>query len=133
MSVELVSRVLHHSRAKGHSKVVLIGLAWHTDDQSKGCWPTRELLAIYANISPRQVTRCILELQDLGEIQVVKNGAWMRGSASMNNLYQIRIVCPDWCDGTLNHRHLDMEPLDNVVHPPRHICPPPLDNIVHTP
>ena len=110
MSVELVSRVLCHSTAKSHSKVILLALAWHTDDQTKGCWPPREMLAEYANVSPRQVSRSILELQELGEIEVFKNGAWMRGSRSLSNLYRIKLQCPEWCDGTLNHNPLGIKP-----------------------
>ena len=106
MSVELVSRVLHHSHAQSHSKVILMAIAWHTEDQSKGCWPPREVLANYANVSVRTLSRSLIELQELGELEVVQNGAWMRGSVTMHNLYRIKMACPDECDGTLNHKFL---------------------------
>lgn len=71
MSVESIARVLNHSRAKGTTKLVLIGIANHDGDG--GSWPSVATLARYANTSERSVQRAIEELVDLGEVVVHRN------------------------------------------------------------
>jgi hypothetical protein len=70
-----------------------------------GCWPSQQTLAKYANISDRQVRRCINELVELGELFVIKNGTSRHRSAAAPNLYIVQLDCPEDCDGTLSHRN----------------------------
>jgi hypothetical protein len=108
MSIEVLSIVLHHSRAQSSAKLILTALAWHHgEDRMTGCWPAQETLAKYANITSRQVRRCINELVDLGELYVIKNGASRSRSAAAPNLYIVQVDCPPNCDGTLSHRITD--------------------------
>ena len=103
-SVEMTA-VLHHSRSVGTARVVLMGIAYHMGkDGLNGCWPSQGTLAEYANVSVRQVKRAIQSLIDLGELEVDVRGSWRKGSINQTNVYYIPELCPDWCDGTLNHR-----------------------------
>jgi hypothetical protein len=103
-SIEMTA-VLHHSTATGTSKLVLMGIAYHMGkDGLNGCWPSQGTLAEYANVSVRQVQRSIQHLVELGELEVEVRGSWTKGSLAQTNVYFIPELCPDWCDGTLNHR-----------------------------
>jgi len=63
MSLEAMSAVLHHSKAAGTTKLVLMGIAWHLgDDPEDGAWPSQETLARYSNTSTRQVRRPLADL-----------------------------------------------------------------------
>jgi hypothetical protein len=104
MSVEALSLVLHHSRAKGTAKLVAIGIANHAGDG--GAWPTLATLARYANVSPRNVRQGIARLVALGEIRVdVQNGGTHdQPDHRRPNRYTILLACPAWCDHTSQHR-----------------------------
>jgi hypothetical protein len=105
MSIEVVSIVLHHSKAQASAKLILTALAWHHgDDRMAGCWPSQETLAKYANITSRQVRRCINELVEIGELYVIKNGASRHRSVAAPNLYIVQVDCPAECDKTFSHR-----------------------------
>ena len=105
MSTVEMTAVLHHSRSVGTTRVVLMGIAYHMGkDGLNGCWPSQGLLAEYANVSVRQVQRALQNLVDLGEIEVEIHGAWAKGSAAQTNVYYLTELCPDFCDGTLNHK-----------------------------
>lgn len=71
MSVEKISLVLNHSKARGTQKLVLIGIANHHGDE--GAWPSVATLARYANLSERRVQQTIRELESMGEIRIEKN------------------------------------------------------------
>ena len=66
-----MSRVLNQSRARGTTKLVLLGIANHDGDG--GSWPTIATLARYANTSPRAVQRAINQLVLMGELKVEQN------------------------------------------------------------
>ena len=105
MSTIEMTAVLHHSRSTGTARVVLMGIAYHMGkDGLNGCWPSQGLLAEYANVSVRQVQRSLDHLVSIGELEVHVHGAWMKGSAAQTNVYYLPNLCPDWCDGTLNHK-----------------------------
>ena len=107
MSAEALSAVLHHSKAVGSTKVVLMGIAWHTSDNPElGCFPSQKTLAEYANVSPRQVMRAIMELESLGEIEVIRHGGITGSGNQTTNMYYMRLDCPEGCDGTLWHRYM---------------------------
>lgn len=105
MSMSDVAAALNHSKAKGTTKLVLIALAWHmSDDYDQGCWPSQETLATYSNTSPRQVRRALVELHEMGEIEMLHHGGAGFNYERRSNRYWVRIQCPEDCDGTLQHR-----------------------------
>ena len=80
MSAEAIAAVLHHSEARGTDKLVLIGIAWHTNDNPEfGCFPSQETLAAYSNVSVRQVRRALEHLEQAGEIEIVRHGGLSAG------------------------------------------------------
>lgn len=117
MSVEHVALVLHHSRARGVAKLVLIGIANHEGDG--GSFPAMGTLATYANIDVSGVRRHIRKLEALGEVRVKVNGGGTRHTPEhmRPNLYETTVSCPSNCDRTANHRLLcDVcnDPLNNA-------------------
>jgi hypothetical protein len=104
MSVEAIATVLHHSRATKTAKLVLVGIANHEGDG--GAFPSVATLAKYGGCSERQVQRYIAALVELGELRVLAQAG---GSSDARrdrrpNLYRVLVRCPDWCDGTTQHR-----------------------------
>lgn len=111
MSVEAMAIVLHHSRAKGAAKLILLGIANHAGDG--GSWPTVATLAKYANITERAVQLALRKLQQSGELWIDQQGG---GLAHMKdhqrpNRYELKVACPIHCDRTTNHRV--RRPVDN--------------------
>jgi hypothetical protein len=104
VSVEALAIVLHHSRAKGTAKLVLVGVANHEGDG--GAWPTVATLARYANVDVRSAQRSLVKLQELGELWVEDQAGGLAGTADCDrpNLYHVRVRCPTWCDGSPQHR-----------------------------
>lgn len=97
--------VLHHSRAHGTNKLILLGIANHSGDG--GAWPTVETLARYGNVAERSVQRALSELVKLGELAVHPNAG---GNQNVRpdrrpNRYDVLVSCPVTCDRTPNHRH----------------------------
>jgi len=111
-----MSAVLHHSKAAGTTKLVLMGIAWHLgDDPEDGAWPSQETLARYANTSVRQVRRSLLTLVESGELEsVLHDGRGYRPDRRTNR-YFIRLDCPSDCDSSISHRRTfdDIEEDDN--------------------
>jgi len=96
--------VLHHSRAKGTDKLVLLGIANHAGDG--GAWPAVETLARYANVDERTVRRTLAKLVQLGELAVhtQAGGTHTTRPGYRPNRYDVLIACPATCDRTANHR-----------------------------
>lgn len=96
--------VLHHSRARGTDKLVLLGIANHDGDG--GAWPKVETLARYANVSERQVQISVRKLVNDGELIVERNqgGTHRTRGNSRPNLYRVTLSCPITCDHSVNHR-----------------------------
>lgn len=88
--------VLHHSRAKGTEKVILLGIANHQGDG--GAWPAVATLARYANADRRTVQRAIRALQEAGELEVETR------REGLSNRYVVTVQCPPWCDRSMGHR-----------------------------
>lgn len=131
MSVESLAIVLHHSRAKGTAKLILIGIANHDGDG--GAWPSVATLAKYANCSRSQVQRSISTLEQLGEVQryVQAGGDHRHAEHERPNRYSIRLRCPMDCDRTASHRtsrdrapQLDIDPEAYPAAPMRPATPP---------
>ena len=104
MSVEALAAVLHHSRAKGTAKLVLVGIANHDGDG--GAWPTVATLAKYAGCEPRSVQRAIQSLVGKGELRVLVQAGGTADLADHRrpNQYRVLVACPPWCDRTTQHR-----------------------------
>lgn len=104
MSIESVAIALHHSRARGTAKLVLIGIANHDGDG--GAWPSLATLAKYAGVDPRNVRKALRELEALGEIRThIQAGGTGQGPAyERPNLYDFLLCCPTDCDRSTRHR-----------------------------
>ena len=104
MSVESMAIALHHSRAKGAARAILIGIANHDGDG--GAWPSMATLAKYGNINLRNAKAAVKQLVELREIEVVIQGG---GDGNVEdyrrpNLYKFLLTCPHDCDRSRNHR-----------------------------
>lgn len=104
MSIESVAIALHHSRATGTAKLVLIGIANHDGDG--GAWPAVSTLAKYAGVDPRSVQRSIEKLEKLHEVRrfVQAGGDHRIADHQRPNRYQFLLKCPIDCDRSSSHR-----------------------------
>lgn len=104
MSVESLAIALHHSRAKGAAKLVLIGIANHDGDG--GAWPSVATLAKYAHVTERNVQKAVKELEALGEVRRLVSEGGLHSTANhlRPNLYKFLLRCPADCDRSTNHR-----------------------------
>jgi hypothetical protein len=104
MSVEHLAVVLHHSRAKGTAKLVLLGIANHEGDG--GSWPSHATLAKYANVDVSNVRKALRQLASWGEVRIhVQEGGDRDCPDELRpNRYEVLVTCPAWCDRTPNHR-----------------------------
>jgi hypothetical protein len=104
MSIESLAIALNHSRARGASKLVLIGIANHDGDG--GAWPSVATLARYAGVHPRNVQKSIDQLINMGEIrrEIQRGGTARTESFNRPNLYTILLECPPECDRSRNHK-----------------------------
>lgn len=95
---------LHHSRAKGAAKLVLLGIANHDGDG--GAWPSVATLSKYAQVTPRQVQKLLSELERLNEVRrlVSAGGDHSMADFLRPNLYHFLLQCPPDCDRSRNHR-----------------------------
>lgn len=95
---------LHHSRAKGTAKLVLLGIANHDGDG--GAWPAVKQLAKYAGVDPRNVQRAIEQLEKLHEIRrhVQAGGDHRFAPHERPNRYSFLLRCPVDCDRSSQHR-----------------------------
>lgn len=98
---------MHHSQAKGATRLVIIGIANHDGDG--GSWPSVATLAKYASVSERMVQKCIAQLVELGEItrHMQQGGTRFMADHNRPNLYEFKLVCPPNCDRTKNHKIVD--------------------------
>lgn len=107
MSVEAIAVVLNHSKATGTAKLVLIGIANHINPDNDGAWPSQERLASYANISDRSVRYAIEQLVALGELRY-ETAQGNSQNQYKPNRYWLMLSCPADCDGTVNHRRVEV-------------------------
>lgn len=104
MSVEAMTIALHHSKATGSAKTILIGIANHLGDG--GAWPSMGTLARYGNVDKRSARRAVERLEALGEIrrEVQAGGTVDVLDAERPNLYHFLLQCPESCDRSVHHR-----------------------------
>lgn len=95
---------LNHSAATGTAKIVLLGIASHEGEL--GAFPAVERLARYANVTPDNARKAIRKLEELGELETIRNGGLQLGKPehTRTNMYRVTITCPDWCDRSSQHR-----------------------------
>lgn len=107
VSIEAMALVLHHSRAAGTAKLVLLGIANHAGDG--GAWPTVATLARYANVTERAVQLSIAKLVKAGELAVDVQGGGLGylKDHERPNRYEVMVACPPTCDRSVNHRLRD--------------------------
>lgn len=120
MSVEAMAIVLHHSRAKGSDKLILLGIANHQGDG--GAWPALSTLARYANVTEKSARASLRRLEALGELatHLMAGGRHDTPSWRRPNRYDVLVSCPVNCDRTMNHRpvRLPEAPADLWIDPP---------------
>ena len=104
MSFASAAIALHHSRAKGTTLVILLGITEHDGDG--GSWPTIATLMKYGRCTRSQVQRCLAELERLGEIRrdIQAGGDHATAPAERPNRYAFLLRCPADCDGSPQHR-----------------------------
>lgn len=105
MSIEAMAIALHHSRATGTAKLVLLGIASHDGDG--GSWPSRATLAKYAGIRDQgAIRKAVNTLIDLREVRRHINGGGGpdRADYLRPNRYEFLLECPPHCDRSSQHR-----------------------------
>lgn len=108
MGFKAIQAVMHHSQSKGNTRLVALAIASFYDDVGdNGAFPSQEVLAKIANVNKRTVQRAIVELQELGEIDVHIHSGRGKTFNRQTNRYYIVLDCPDWCDRSVNHREYD--------------------------
>lgn len=114
MSVESMAVALHHSRATGTAKLILLGIANHDGDG--GAWPSVATLARYASCSERNVQKALIKLEELHEIRrhIQRGGNAETAEARRPNRYDFLLRCPADCDGSKNHRSRAQMPVGQL-------------------
>ncbi|WP_182252999.1 helix-turn-helix domain-containing protein [Microbacterium esteraromaticum] len=104
MSIESIAIALHHSRATGAAKLVLVGIANHDGDG--GAWPSVATLSRYAGVTPRGAQKAVQKLEQLHEIRrhVQRGGDAFTADPQRPNLYEFLLTCPPDCDRSSKHR-----------------------------
>lgn len=107
MSIEAVSAVLKHSKAKGTAKLLLTAIAWHYgEDTELGAWPSQDTLAKYCNTTIRQIRRALQDLIELEELEYrAHDGRGFRPDRRTAR-YFILLDCPDTCDASVSHNEI---------------------------
>jgi len=77
MSFKLVKQVIRSEQQSPAHKLVLIVIADHTNETKSGtAWPAVETIGKYVGLKRRQVQRILRDLEESGQIEVVKRGAY---------------------------------------------------------
>jgi hypothetical protein len=80
MAIHSLLQVLNHSKAKKSHRLVLIEIANHTNKAGLA-WPSYQRLANRTGLSKRWVIQIIQDLEAVGELLVIPNGAPNGGQA----------------------------------------------------
>jgi len=107
MSIEAISAVLKHSKAKGTAKLVLTAIAWHYgEDAELGAWPSQSTLAKYCNTTDRQIRRALQDLIELNELEYRAHDGRGYRADRRTARYFILLDCPNTCDGSISHNEM---------------------------
>lgn len=103
MSSASTPLVWYHSASEGSARLVLLAIADH--DGEGGAWPSVATVARMAGVSESTVVRARRALVALGELEVhEQQGGTLKTADHLRpNRYEIRLACPDWCDGSARH------------------------------
>lgn len=74
MSHQMVEAVLRYSQSRHATRLVAIVLAHCTNAKTGACYPSLPYIAERAQITPRQVRRCLRELESTGELKSIRGG-----------------------------------------------------------
>lgn len=104
VSIESMAIALHHSRAKGTTKLILVGIANHDGDG--GAMPSMRTLAKYGGCDIRTARKHVARLEGFGEIRRDIQGATLPylEDDEQPNRYEFLLICPAWCDRSAQHR-----------------------------
>jgi hypothetical protein len=96
VSIQAVSWVITHSKAKLAARLVLISIANHADKHGANAFPSIATIAAEAAISVRQVQRIIPRLEAMGELLILQR----RGGRGRTNGFTIKgdIFCHPLCE-----------------------------------
>lgn len=95
MSWQALKAVMEHSRTKGMDRMIMLVIATHADKDTFSCFPSREQLAAEANMSERNLVRCLESLEKTGEIAIKRGNG--RG-----NLTTYTIILPSRKDDNMS-------------------------------
>lgn len=70
MSVKAMSWVWEHSASDGNDRLVLLAIADRATDDGRDAWPNQEEISRKTKLARRTVQRCIVSLEQLGELDV---------------------------------------------------------------
>jgi Helix-turn-helix domain len=87
MSWQAVTWVLEFSESTSYSRLVLIAIASHANREGKNAFPSLDTIALEARVSRREVVYCVQELEEKGELAVIRGIG--RGNP---NHYELRHV-----------------------------------------
>jgi Helix-turn-helix domain len=103
LSWQAVTWVLEFSEATSYSRLVLIAIASHANREGKNAFPSLDTIAQEARISRREVVYCVQELEERGELAVIRGIG--RGNP---NHYELRYVGP-WLEKVHSVHQLESE------------------------
>lgn len=89
MSIKAMNYVWTQSKSQGTARLTLLALADSCNDDGEWC-PGVASLAKKVNLGERQTQRCLRELEQTGEIRILKNQGFKTGSGNTNK-YQMVI------------------------------------------
>ena len=119
MSIQAIELVFTHSRTHGGNRLVLLALASHADADMVA-WPGVETLRKKAGFDHgRSVTRCLRDLEAIGEIE--RAGTGKSGVAK----YRITIATPDRAVTPSDAQPLTHGSPDRAVTPDPQVTPTP--------
>lgn len=136
MSVQALAAVLDHSQARLGARLVLIAIANHANEYGENAYPSIDTIGREAHLSPRQVIRCVQELEQLGELDVLResnkanryrilvNGL-NRGVTNSHSIKGTSLTTKTY--GSRDKSSPEMSPGDKLSPPAHWVCGKPID------
>lgn len=90
MSIVATRWVWFHSKSSGLDRLVLLALSFYADDEGTA-WPAMTTLAEMCNCSTRSVRRSLLDLEAIGEVNVVHRGGPAERRDRRTKLYRVPV------------------------------------------